>query len=127
MPGAEDNKQIIKAAYEAMAAGDVRGFLSALDAEIVVREPDTLPYGGTYTGIEELMKMFPKAAPVLDSSRLEIVELTAEADRVVALLRIPLRSGDGDALISEHWQLRDGKAVALQVLWFDTTLVPAAV
>ena len=71
--------------------------------------------------------MFAKAAPLLDSSRLAIEELTADGDRVVALLRIPLRSGDGDAVISEHWRLRDGKAVSLQVFWFDPALASAAV
>jgi ketosteroid isomerase-like protein len=122
-----ENKQIIKGAYEAMARGDVRGFLGVLDEQIEVREPDSLPHGGTYRGLDELKGMFAKAGPVLDSARLTIEELTADEDRVVALLRIPLRGGGGDALISEHWRLRDGKAVALQVFWFDLGLVGAAV
>jgi hypothetical protein len=33
-----------------------------------------------------------KAAPVLDVANLELHELTAEDDRVVALLHIPLRT-----------------------------------
>jgi hypothetical protein len=67
--------------------------------------------------------MFGKAAPVLDVANLELRELTAEDDRVVALLHIPLRNGAGNALISEHWRLRNGKAVALQAFWFDTAPV----
>src|SRR5258708_698480 len=121
------NKQIIKRAYEAMASGDVRGFLGVLDEQIEVREPSALPHGGTYRGLEELKGMLAKAAPVLDSSGLVIEELTADEDRVVAEIRVPLRSGSGDALISEHWRLRDGKAVALHVFWFDTGLVGATV
>ena len=127
MSDSATNKQIIKGAYEAMAQGDVRGFLAVLDQQIEVREPDALPYGGTYRGVEELMGMVAKAAPVLDSSKLAIEELTADEDRVIALLRIPLRGGDGDALISEHWRLRDGKAVSLHVFWFDTALAAAPV
>lgn len=114
-----ENKQIIKGAYEAMAQGDVRAFLGVLDPQIEVREPDGLPHGGVYTGLDELKAMFAKAAPVLDSSRLVIEELTADEDRVVALVRIPMRNGDGDAVISEHWRLRDRKAISLQVFWFD--------
>jgi ketosteroid isomerase-like protein len=121
------NKQIIKDAYEAMAQGDVRGFLVVLDPEIEVREPDGLPHGGTYRGLDELKGMFAKAGPVLDASKLAIEELTADEDRVVALLRIPLRNGEGDALISEHWRLRDGKAVSLRVFWFDPALAAATV
>ena len=126
MSDAAANKQIIKDAYEAMASGDVRSFVGVLDPGIVVREPDSLPYGGTYRGVQELMGMFAKAGPVLDSSRLAIDTLTADEDRVVAVIRIPLRGGDGEALISEHWTMRDGKAVELNVFWFDTALVPAA-
>jgi ketosteroid isomerase-like protein len=126
MPDSSQNKQIIQDAYDAMAAGDVNGFLGALDTEIEVREPDALPYGGLYRGLGELMGMFAKAAPVLDSSRMVVEELTAEHDRVVAVLRIPLRDGSAETLISEHWRLRDGKAVELQVFWFDPSLVAAA-
>ena len=86
------NKQIIKGAYEAMSSGNVRGFLEVLDERVEVREPDGLPHGGTYVGLDELKQMFGKAAPVLDVANLELHELTAEDDRVVALLHIPLRT-----------------------------------
>ena len=117
------NKQIVKGAYEAMSSGNVREFLGVLDEQIEVREPDGLPHGGTYVGLDELKQMFAKAAPVLDVANLELLELTAEDDRVVALLRIPLRNGGDMALISEHWRLRDGKAMALRAFWFNTALV----
>ena len=117
------NKQIVNGAYEAMSSGNVRGFLDVLDERIEVREPDGLPHGGTYIGPDELKQMFGKAAPVLDVASLELHELTAEDDRVVALLHIPLRNGGGNALISEHWRLRGGKAIALQAFWFDAGVV----
>ncbi len=122
MATATQNKQIILDAYESMARGDVKGFLGVLDEGIEVREPDALPYGGTYRGIGELMGMFATAGPVLDSSGLVVDELSGDDDRVIALLRIPLRSGAGEALISEHWRMRDGKATHLQAFWFDTRL-----
>ena len=120
---ASENKRIIRDAYDAMAGGDVRGFLGVLDEQIEVREPDGLPHGGLYRGLGELKEMFVKAAPVLDVGGMVVDDLVAEEDRVVAVLRIPLRSGGGEALISEHWRLRDGKAVSLRVFWFDPSLV----
>ena len=65
-------------------------------------------------------------SPVLDSSKLVVEELGGDDDRVIALLRIPLRSGAGEALISEHWRMRDGKATHLQAFWFDTRPAAAA-
>ena len=117
------NKQIVNGAYEAMSSGNVHGFLEVLDERVEVREPDGLPHGGTYVGLDELKQMFGKAAPVLDVANLELHELTAEDDRVVALLHIPLRNGGGSALISEHLRLRAGKAIALQAFWFDAGVV----
>jgi ketosteroid isomerase-like protein len=122
MPTAAQNKQTILDAYTAMSSGDIKGFMALLDRDIVVREPDSLPYGGVYRGVTELMGMFAKAAPVLDSSRLVVKEATAEDDRVVALIRVPVRASEAVALIAEHWRLRDGKAVELSVFWADPAI-----
>jgi len=123
MSSAAENKQIISDAYTAMAAGDIKGFIGVLDPEIVISEPACLPYGGTFTGLGEVMGMFAKAGPVLDSGRLKIEELSADDDRVAAVIRVPLRDGSGEARIAEHWRLRDGKATALDVFWADPTIV----
>jgi ketosteroid isomerase-like protein len=121
-----ENKQLIRDAYDAMIAGDVKGFLGILHESIEVREPDALPYGGTYRGIGELMGMFAKAGPVLDTPKMVVEDLTADDDRVVATLRVPLRSGAGEAHMSEHWRIADGKATHLQVFWFDPSLASDA-
>jgi ketosteroid isomerase-like protein len=118
---ATDNKQIIADAYAAMASGHVKGFLAALDPEIVVREPASLPHGGEYHGIPELLGMFGKATKVLGGP-LVVDSLTAEEDRVAAVIRVPLADGSAEALIAEHWVLRDGKAVSLDVFWQDTSI-----
>src|ERR1700745_3253572 len=87
---AVSNKQIISDAYDAMSSGDIKSFLGIPDQGIEVREPATLPYGGHYRGVGELMGMFAKAGPVLDSSKLPIDTLTADRERVVAITRVPL-------------------------------------
>jgi ketosteroid isomerase-like protein len=123
MATAAENKQIVSDAYRALASGDVKGFLGVLHPEIEVHEPAALPYGGTYHGVGELIGMFGKAGPVLDSGALVVDSLTADEDRVIAVIRMPLRSAAGEALIAEHWTLADGKATQIQVFWFDTTIV----
>jgi ketosteroid isomerase-like protein len=117
-----ENKQIVSDAYDALATGNVKGFLGVLAPDIEVREPDALPHGGTYRGMDELMGMFGKAGPLLDSSALVVESLTADEDRVIAVLRMPLRSGAGEALMCEHWRMLDGKATHLHVFWFDTRI-----
>ena len=127
MATASENKEIVAGAYAALAGGDVKGFLAILDPDIQVSEPACLPYGGTYSGTKEVLGMFAKAGPVVDGGRTVVEHLVADGDRVVALLTVPLRSGGGEASISEHWQLRDGKAVRLDVFWADPTIAMAPV
>ena len=124
MASAAENKETIRKAYEGMAGGDPKAFLGALDPEIEIHEPDPLPYGGSYKGQAEVIEFMKKAAGVMDVSRFEVEHLLAEDDRVVAVLKVGLHAG-GEAHLSEHWLMRDGKAVELRVFCFDPTKVAA--
>jgi ketosteroid isomerase-like protein len=118
-----ENVEIVKGAYDALASGDVKGFIGVLDPGITVREPECLPYGGTFIGMQEVLGMFGKAGPLLDSGKSVVESIFGDGDRVAAVLRIPLRDGSGEAVMAEHWTLRDGKAVELDVYWRDPTIV----
>jgi ketosteroid isomerase-like protein len=124
MASPQENKEIVRSAYKGMTSGNPKAFFDALDPEIEVIEPDPLPYGGTYKGQAEVMEFMKGAAGVIDGSTLEVETLTADEDRVVATLRIGVRSG-GEVHLSEHWRLRDGKAIELRVFCFDPTKVAA--
>jgi ketosteroid isomerase-like protein len=124
MSSAEVNKAIVRGAYEAMAGGDARGFLGVLAPEIEIHEPPSLPYGGVHRGQGEVIAFFQKAAPVLAPGKIQVEQLVAEDDTVVAVLTLGLRDGT-DALVTEIWRPRDGKAVELRVFWFDPSVVPA--
>lgn len=118
MTSPTDNKQIVRGAYDAMASGDVGAFMGALDADVEVREPPSLPHGGTYRGLGGLEELFSKAMPILEPGKLDVIQLTADEDRVIALLRLGLKGGS-DALVSEHWRLRNGKVVEVRAFWED--------
>lgn len=121
MADAEQNKQIVRGAYEGMANGDAQAFLGVLDAEIAIHEPPFLPYGGTHRGIDGVISFFKQAAAVVAPGKLAVEDLVADGDTVVATLTLGLRNG-ADAEVVEVWQLRDGKAVDVRVLWFDPSV-----
>jgi uncharacterized protein len=120
------SQKLVADAYAAMLAGDYKGFFGVFDPEIVVSEPACLPYGGTFRGAKEVMAALGNAGPYLDSAKMVVEYVFAQDDRVAALLSIPLRDGSGTASIAEHWLLRDGKAVELNVYWSDPTLLKPA-
>jgi ketosteroid isomerase-like protein len=124
MATAAENKEIVRAAYEGMATGNPKAFFDALDPEIVIIEPDPLPYGGTYRGQGEVMEFMQAAGQVVDGSTLRVESLTADEDRVVATVRLAVQAG-GEVEMSEHWTMRDGKATELRVFCFDPTTVAA--
>ena len=118
-----DNVEIVKGAYDALAAGNIQGFIGTFDPGVIVREPECLPYGGTFTGMQEVLGMFGKAGPILDSGKTVVEQLFGSGDHVAAVLRMPLRDGSAEAVLAEHWTMRDGKCVELDVYWRDPTIV----
>lgn len=124
MADGERNKQVVQGAYEGLASGDVKAFLGALHPDVEIHEPDSLPFGGTYRGTEEVLGFMGEAAKVVAPGQLEVEKVIAEDDHVVAVIRMGLQSGD-EARITEHWHMRDGKAAEVHVFWFDTALATA--
>jgi ketosteroid isomerase-like protein len=43
---------VVRGLYEALGRGDVPGVLAKLDPEVIVDEPNALPYGGVHQGRE---------------------------------------------------------------------------
>ncbi|HEX6391790.1 MAG TPA: nuclear transport factor 2 family protein [Solirubrobacteraceae bacterium] len=124
MSNTEANKQIVRGAYEGMAAGDAKAFLGVLDPAIEIHEPPFLPYGGTHRGVDGVIGFFQAAAAVVAPGKLAVEDLVADGDTVVATLTIGLRNG-ADAQVAEIWTLRDGKAVDVRVFWFDPEVAAA--
>ena len=56
---------------------------------------------------------------LFDVTEMRYVSLTAEGTHVVALIDIGVQGTDHSVMISEHWDIKDGKAVRLLVAYFD--------
>jgi len=111
---------LVKAFYGGGARGDIVSFRNSLaeDFELVV--PPQLPWGGTFNKAQ-YVDLLPRVASVLDFRRLNYLSLTAENNHVVALIEIGVQGTDRSIKISEHWDVRGGKAVRLLVAYFDPT------
>jgi uncharacterized protein len=51
-----DRVEIVKRSYVAFAAGDMDGVLGDMDPDIVWRQAQGLPHGGTYHGLDEVRR-----------------------------------------------------------------------
>ncbi|MFD8718163.1 nuclear transport factor 2 family protein [Streptomyces sp. NPDC059629] len=52
----ESPADVVRGLYDALGKGDVPGVLAKLDPEVIVDEPDRLPYGGVHHGREAFVE-----------------------------------------------------------------------
>lgn len=111
----EENKEVVKKAYAAFAAGDIETVLSLFDDNIEWVEPGQSSVSGTYHGRGEvgqlLAKFFEKSITG------EPTGYVAEGDMVVGLTEAS--ADDSPVHDANVFKLRDGKVV--RVLSFADT------
>lgn len=116
----EQAREVVKRFYRGGARGDITSFRNDLADDFELLVPPQLPWGGTFDKAA-YVALLPRVAAVLDFGRLTYLSLTAEGGHVVALIDIGVQGTDGSIVISEHWDVVDGKAVRLRVAYFDPT------
>ena len=112
---ATGNESLVRRLYERFNVGDFPLDLVADDFEL--HDPD-LPGGGVFRGPDGLSDYLRQYTEAWEEYRIEIEELQASGDRVLALLRHTAR-GKGSGVEAElrdaHvWTFRDGLAVRLR-------------
>jgi uncharacterized protein len=120
---AESDVAVVLAFYEAAARGDVDAILDLLDPEVVLRAPESLPWGGTFHGHEGVQEFFGKLAEEPVENRREVQEYLDAGDRIIVQLRLfgRAKGGDTETEVPEiHvWTVRNAKLVDLEAI-FDT-------
>jgi ketosteroid isomerase-like protein len=113
-------RALVKSFYDGGARGEITSFADSLAADFELFVPPQLPWGGTFNR-QQYIDLLPRVAAVLDFARMNYLSLTAEGQHVVALIEIGVQGTDTAIIISEHWDVRDDKAVRLRVAYFDPT------
>lgn len=118
----DDAKAIVKSFYDGGAEGKITGFADRLAENFELFVPPQLPWGGRYDRAGYI-SILPQVAQTLDFARLRYVSFVAEGSHVVALIDIGVQSTSESIMISEHWDIENGKAVRLLVAYFDPTVL----
>lgn len=88
----------VRAAYDAFNRQDMPAVLTALDPDIVWQAPAELPFGGTFRGVEEVLRYFGTLADAFGSIQVDVDRvLDAGPTRVVVEGRDRFRIG-GEAV-----------------------------
>lgn len=93
--------------------------LAGMHDDVVLEEPDFLPYGGTHHGVEGFRDVMVGASQILDLSRTTLDGVLADGEHAVRFLRVTLRDTDEEVAVAEEIRLREGKVASVRVFWFD--------
>ena len=116
----EGNRDFLQQLYLASFAGDVDAFPEAMAGDFEAHVPPQLPWGGVHRGPDEFVNVvLPQLAVALDFSSMRLESISADGDRVAALMSARTAVGAG-IWIAEHWIVGNGQLRQLRVFYDDT-------
>jgi ketosteroid isomerase-like protein len=116
----ERNKTVAHAFYQAGVEGRLTSFAEYLDPDFLVTAPSYLPWGGPHRGAAFFSgDILPSLPQVFDFSRFSYLSVTAEGDRVAAIINMGVTGTEHVIKILDLWAIRNGKAVELWVAYFE--------
>jgi ketosteroid isomerase-like protein len=122
------NLQLVQALFDATGKGDWAAAESMLTDDFFVTEAGTLPFAGTYRGRGALQELFQIVMNAAGVTGLDVQQITAGGDWVVALIEMTL-GGPPTARVAlaETFRVRDGKVCEIRPYYFDSRPITAAV
>jgi ketosteroid isomerase-like protein len=122
----EATREVIKRFYAAIAGWDEDELRAVVHQDAELHQPPTLPYGGVYRGLEEMMPLWKNIVlPSGDKGNAYVDSMIVEGDRAVVIAG---NTRDGKpSLACEDYLVRDGQIVRIRMFWFDPTPVVEAV
>jgi ketosteroid isomerase-like protein len=118
----EDAKSIVKSFYELGAQGDITSFAPRLADDFELFVSPYLPWGGDFNKAQYIA-LLPQVVSALDFTGMRYLSLKAEGGHVVALIDVGVQGTDRSIMISEHWDIRQDKAIRLLVAYFDPQML----
>ena len=124
----EQNVKAVQALFAATGAGDWAAAAAMLTEDFFVTEADSNPFAGVYRGRRALEDLFVAVVSTAGVTHMEVRQLTAGGEFVVALVEMTL-GGPPEAHVSltEVFRFRDGKVCEIKPHYFDATPLAAAV
>ena len=124
--------EIVQSMYGEFARGDVAALMARFhpEARLIVHAPDTIPYGGTRQGLQEIERWFGELGSTVSIEQLEAETMISSGDEVAVR---GIEGGRSTATGRRYqsgfvhfWKIRDGLVVRLDD-FIDSAAVSAAI
>jgi len=116
----------------AMRAGDAAAVGDMLHPDFELVEAASLPYGGTYRGLDGWLALTKKVGETFAGFRLSLIDYAGDSDdSLVVQFAISGRGRQSgvpfETRVLEYWRFRDGKLWRIDPFYFDTHLIVASI
>ncbi|MET0546182.1 MAG: nuclear transport factor 2 family protein [Caulobacterales bacterium] len=119
---------IIEKLYAATGAGAWTLAEEYLTDDLFITEADALPYAGLYQGRGALQELFLKVMSMMDVERLDLEQITAGGDYVIALVSFIFKDPAlPRARLAEMYRFRGDKVCEIRPYYFEPAQITAAV
>jgi hypothetical protein len=96
-------------------------FPERVDPNLVMHEPAHLPFGGTYRGLEEFQRFYPKVRSYYEFERFQLLGVYADGATVFATMRVPIVGTRSSMFIAEQFTFSGTRLIEVRVHTCDTT------
>jgi ketosteroid isomerase-like protein len=125
---AQSNIDTVRQVYVAMAGGDAAAVMANFHETMVLIEPESLPYGGTYKGLGEVGAVIGTISKYVDLAGLKVGRVLADDDTAVAYVTATWRNPDGttqEIPMRECYRFSDSKIIEMRVFYWDVAALIA--
>jgi ketosteroid isomerase-like protein len=113
------NQDFLRELYVASFAGEMEAFPNAMARDFEAHVSPQLPWGGVHRGPDAFVNVvLPQLASAIDLSTMRLNSVSADGDRVAALMNARTAFGT-DIWLAEHWLVRRRKLQRLMVFCDD--------
>jgi ketosteroid isomerase-like protein len=116
----QENVELVREAYEAWQAGDLDGFVSLFDDDVVTRRLAPLPDPGIWHGSDAMLAVIADWVDTFDGFAITEAEFIDAGEQVVTRLAQEgrIKGSGGEPVPGTFWfvfGVRDGKLVTLDM------------
>lgn len=126
----QENSKTILAIFRAIEERDAQQFRALLQPDFEIHWPQSLPYGGSFRGVEPQPRgwgaTWQPLQPTEAERKMDPQVIAAKGDDVVVLWHQRGRGGDGESLDEQVlglYRFHYGKLARAQMFYFDTVRV----